>query len=105
MFIQIYRIWKRKRGRDANLRSLPDSTVGVITYKHKKKKHTEKKKPKKKKNCGNEMKVRIITPSTSTFGFIDLLSFAVIMELIHIHSLTKNTHVCILVFVNFILPI
>lgn len=38
MFIQIYRIWKRKRGRDANLRSLPDRTVRVITYKHKKQK-------------------------------------------------------------------
>lgn len=70
MFIQIYRIWKRKRGRDANLRSLPDRTVRVITYKHKKK-NTEKKKPKKKNNCGNEMKVRIITPSTSTFGLMD----------------------------------
>lgn len=77
MFIQIYRIRKRKRGREANLRSLPDRTVRVITYKHKKKTHTEKKKPKKKKN---KMKVRIVTTSTSTFGFIDLLSYAVIME-------------------------
>lgn len=42
MFIQIYRIRKRKRGRDANLRSLPDRTVGVITYKHKKKHREEK---------------------------------------------------------------
>lgn len=42
MFIQIYGKWKRKRGRDANLRSLPDRTVRVITYKHKKEKHTEK---------------------------------------------------------------
>lgn len=80
MFIQIYRIWKRKRGRDANLRSLPDRTVRVITYKHKKKTQTEKKKPKKNANGGNKMKVRIITPSTSTFGFMDLLSYPVIME-------------------------
>lgn len=80
MFIQIYRIWKRKRGRDANLRSLPDRTVRVITYKQKKQKKKTEEKKRKKKNGRNEMKIRIVTPSTSTFGLMDLLCYAFIME-------------------------
>lgn len=62
---------KEKEAREAYLRSNPDRTVRVITYKHNKKKtQTEKKKPKKNANGGNKRKVRIITPSTN--GFIEL---------------------------------